>query len=178
MGWSARTEAKCQGTSFDAGRQRRLIVLSPSHTWLAAAYLILTFGLVKASALWRTRQGPLSARLRWADVPLLIGLGLLLRTLAWFLTYVSPLTADYATGGAKVGGLDGYAGIAWLDHARAQQRALRVRTAGEDLRALEQARVLRGLGGDAADAGSRLDHRWQQRFVDLEEAQDLGRPAA
>jgi hypothetical protein len=92
-------------------------VLSPSHTWLAAAYLILTFGLVKASALWRTRQGPLSARLRWADVPLLIGLGLLLRTLAWFLTYVSPLTADYATGGAKVGGLDGYAGIAWTNLA-------------------------------------------------------------
>jgi hypothetical protein len=92
-------------------------VLSPSHTWLAAAYLILTFGLVKASAFWRTRQGPLSARLRWADVPLLISLGLLLRTLAWFLTYVSPLTADYATGGAKVGGLDGYAGIAWTNLA-------------------------------------------------------------
>ena len=44
-------------------------------------------------------------------------LALLLRSLVWYLTYASPLTADFATGGHSVQGLDGYAGIAWTNLA-------------------------------------------------------------
>jgi hypothetical protein len=92
-------------------------VLSPSHTWLALSYAIVVFGLIKAAASWRVRQSSLAANLRWSDVPLLIAFGLLLRTCVWYLTYVSPLTADFATGGAAVRDLDGYAGIAWTNLA-------------------------------------------------------------
>jgi hypothetical protein len=48
-----------------------------------------------------------------ADIPLVISLALLFRTVLWSLFYSDPLAVDYASGGVAAGKLWGYQSVAW-----------------------------------------------------------------
>jgi hypothetical protein len=92
-------------------------VLSPSHVWLALAFSLFGVGLLRGAVAWRGTSVRGSEGLRLHDLPIVVTLALLLRSAVWYLTYTSPLTADFATGGTTVRALDGYAGIAWTNLA-------------------------------------------------------------
>jgi hypothetical protein len=92
-------------------------VLSPSHVWLAFAFTLFVVGLLRGAEAWRRSVRHGASSLRLYDLPVVLTLAMLLRSLAWYLTYASPLTADFATGGASVRALDGYADIAWSNLA-------------------------------------------------------------
>ncbi len=94
-------------------------MLAPSHLWLVVSYMIAAFGLLQAGVQRRAEVGA-GVGARWprpVDLPVLLALGILLRITLWSLIYIDPFTADFAAGGATVGRLDGYAGIAWENPA-------------------------------------------------------------
>lgn len=105
---------------FEVGQEA---VLSPAHLWLAVSFTVAALGLYEAAARWRTRLGPLiqhqeeagGAWLSWRDLPLVLGLGMLLRVTGWYGIYANPLTVDFAAGGTTAGTLYAFAGLAWTN---------------------------------------------------------------
>lgn len=92
-------------------------ILAPSHLWLAIAFIISAFGLAQAAVSQRRAAGRPSYRLRAIDLPIMVTIGALLRVCQWFATYGDPLSADFASGGAVVGRLPGFTGVAFAGQA-------------------------------------------------------------
>ncbi len=90
-------------------------LLSPSHLWLIFAAMLGYAGLFWAAVERRRDAETVGAR-RAADIGVLITLGLLLRVTLYALLYSNPYSTDYASGGAVVRDLFGFAAIrAWSD---------------------------------------------------------------
>lgn len=76
-------------------------LLSPAHLWLVVAYTLVVLGVLHAAAQHRTQTGRHEYRPSPADIPLLLGFGLLFRVILWSLFYSDPLAVDYASGGRR-----------------------------------------------------------------------------
>jgi hypothetical protein len=70
-------------------------LLSPAHLWLVAASMLAIAGLVRAGIAYRAFSGGRVGRLRVRDVPLVLSLALLFRSVLWNLTFSEPLVVDY-----------------------------------------------------------------------------------
>lgn len=88
-------------------------LLSPAHLALVVAYMLVVFGLLRAAAAHRARAAAPAWRPWLADVPVMLGFGLLFRVALWSLYYSEPLAVDYAAGGAIASRLWGYPSSAW-----------------------------------------------------------------
>jgi hypothetical protein len=84
--------------------------LSPSHLWLAVAFTIAAVGLLRAG-IWHLRE----QRQRGAHLGVGFALSAVLLVSHWYISYGSPLLADYATGGMAVRDRDGFVGVAWTN---------------------------------------------------------------
>ena len=111
---------------FEVGQEA---VLSPAHLWLAVSFTLAALGLSEAAVHWRATMGrptktsaaaptvseatPKLALLTWADLPLVLSLGMLLRVMGWYGIYANPLTVDFASGGSTARTVYAFAGLAW-----------------------------------------------------------------
>jgi len=77
-------------------------LLSPAHLWLVVAYTLVVLGVLRAEAQHRTQTGRHGYRPSPADIPLLLGFGLLFRVILWGLFYSDPLAVDYASGESRL----------------------------------------------------------------------------
>jgi hypothetical protein len=84
--------------------------LSPSHLWLAVAFSIAGFGVLRA-AIWHLRE----RHLRGAHLGAGLALSALLLVSHWYISYASPLLTDFPTGGLAVRARDGFTGLAWTN---------------------------------------------------------------
>jgi hypothetical protein len=88
-------------------------LVAPSHLWLVVSFLIAVLGLLQAALVQRAKEETSGNRLRLIDLPVLLSLGVLFRSLLWNFFYSDPLAIDYASHGALADRLPGYGGIAW-----------------------------------------------------------------
>jgi hypothetical protein len=94
---------------------RQEALLSPSHVWLAVAFLVCAIGVLQAAVTVRGEQRDLRTRSVLTDLPVILTIGVLLRFVFWFGAYILPFTIDYGTGGVVGQQLYGYAGLAWTN---------------------------------------------------------------
>jgi hypothetical protein len=88
-------------------------LLSPAHLWLNVAAILAALGLIQAGLASRRLHGRLAYQPRIADVPVVIGTGILFRVTLWTLFYSDPLAVDYASAGPLARRLSAYADIPW-----------------------------------------------------------------
>jgi hypothetical protein len=76
-------------------------LLSPPHLGLVVASGVSGVGLLRVALVHR------------ADAAVVASLAVLFRIVTWSLFFSAPAAADYAAGGARVGGWPAFAGMAW-----------------------------------------------------------------
>jgi hypothetical protein len=107
------------GGAFDAGWHAWVgfevdvaTLLSPAHLWLWVATLVVQAGVLQAALAWRRPAVAGAGASPWADVPVLLALGLFCRVTMWNLVYADPLAIDYAAGATLARRLPGFAAVA------------------------------------------------------------------
>jgi hypothetical protein len=95
---------------FEASQEA---LLSPAHLWLALAFIVTACGFLRYGLHRRAASGAPTYRPRPVDLPVMFGIGALFSATLWNLTYMVPLSIDFAAAGASTGHLAGYGGVTW-----------------------------------------------------------------
>lgn len=92
---------------------RQEALLTPAHLWLDIAFLVTVCGLLRYALHRRGAAGAPTYRPRSVDLPVMAGIGFIFSAVMWNLTFIAPLSIDFAAAGANTGHLAAYERVTW-----------------------------------------------------------------